>query len=371
MKNTYITIIAVTLCALAFSGMAFLVKNTLEKEGYFENQDGAISETASKSISEAASKEITEKSPVSEMPVEEASDGKIKGPVVLDKINSDQAENETGEKKENTQDSGNKFKFAIIGDTQRFKAENRDGALQKAVQKIKEQNIDLTFAVGDIVPNCDDKCGEKITDWKTTLGSLSEKTYVTMGNHDRAGKEKSDKIFQDSFSFPTNGPDGYSELAYSFDQKNSHFVILDSAKPEEHLINETQQNWLKKDLAATKKENKFVFFHEPAYPLSDKIDESLDVNKKERDALWDIFKKYNVTAIFNGHEHIQSRRNVDGIWQFVFGNTDSFDHDLPKTGADFSHQGKAFGIIEVDGKNIKVETISVDGFLLNEFSFSK
>lgn len=369
MKNNHITIIAVIFCILAFGGMAFLIKNTLEKAGYFENQGEVTNETASKSISEVASKEIAEKNPVSEMPVEEVSDGKIKGPLALEKNNPDQVqtENET----EDSKNSENKFKFAIIGDTQRFDVGNKTGAFQKAVEKIKEQNVDLTFAVGDIVSSCDDKCSEKIKNWKNTVGSLSEKTYVTMGNHDRAGKEKSDKVFQDSFNFPTNGPSGYSELVYSFDHKNSHFIILNSAKPEEHLINEAQQSWLKKDLANTKKENKFVFFHDPAYPLSDKIDESLDVNKGERDALWDILKKYNATAVFNGHEHIQSRKNVDGILQFVFGNTDTFDHKLPKTGADFSHKGEAFGIVEIDGKNIKVKTISVDGIILNEFTFSE
>lgn len=272
---------------------------------------------------------------------------------------------------EKNENSENKFTFAKLGDTQRFNVNDKNGAFQKAVAEIKKQNVDFVVSTGDIISGCGSECAEKLANWKTVLGPLAGKTYVAMGNHDRSDEKKSDKVFQDFFNFPTNGPSGYSELVYSFDYKNSHFVFLDSEKPEENLIDDKQRNWLESDLAATRKENKFVFFHAPAYPLSSKIGESLDEHKKDRDALWAIFKKYNVTAVFNGHEHIHSRRNVEGIWQFDFGNTDSFDHELPKTGADFSYRGQAFGIVEVDGRKIKVKTISVDGKIIDEFSFSK
>ena len=272
---------------------------------------------------------------------------------------------------EKSENSENKFTFAKLGDTQRFNVNDKNGALQKAVAEIKKQNVDFVVSTGDIISGCGSECAEKLKNWKNVMGPLAGKVYVAMGNHDRSDENKSDKVFQDSFSFPTNGPSGYSELVYSFDYKNSHFVFLNSEKPEENLIDSKQRNWLESDLAGTRKENKFIFFHAPAYPLSSKIGESLDEHVKDRDALWAIFKKYNVTAVFNGHEHIHSRRNVEGIWQFDFGNTDSFDHELPKSGADFSYRGQAFGIVEVDGRNIKVKTISVDGKIINEFSFSK
>ena len=358
MKKYIFTIIAGIICGLAFCGMVFLVKNIFDKEANNKNQEGIAKDLVIEN-----KQEVVKEEPLKEVAVEEATNEAPKSEI---SENSD-----LNAEKDDAENSENKFKFAVLGDTQYFKIENKAGAFQRAVAKIKDQNVSLLISDGDIISDCDDECAEKIKNWKTVLGALAEKTYVAIGNHDRTDGNKHDKIFQDSFVFPTNGPNGYSELVYSFDYKNSHFVFLDTEKPEEHSIVNDQRSWLEKDLAATKKENKFVFFHEPAYPLSDKIGESLDVKEKDRDALWAILNKYNVAAVFNGHEHIQSRRKVDNILQFVFGNTDSFSHELPKTGADFSYKGQAFGIVEVDGKNIKVKTISVDGKLLDDFSFSK
>jgi 3',5'-cyclic AMP phosphodiesterase CpdA len=214
------------------------------------------------------------------------------------------------------------------------------------------------------------ECETKYKNWKSILGSFGSNAYVMQGNHDRTGKEKADAVWEKVFSYlPGNGPQGFVKFAYSFDFDNSHFVVLDSDKPKEFLINETQRNWLDQDLSRTRKENIFVFFHEPAYPTNSKIDEGLDTNPKDRDALWNIFVKHKVKAVFSGHEHIQSRRKIDGIYQFIFGNTDSFNHLAPKPGmAEYSYVGPGFGIVEVEGKKITVETFSVQGKILNSFT---
>ena len=271
--------------------------------------------------------------------------------------------------------SENSFSFAIIGDTQRFTAGNSNGNFQKVAAKIKAMDPALVFAVGDLVSSCDgnSKCSAKYADWKKVVGTLLPKTYATQGNHDRTGDDKTDNTWRDSFTFPTNGPSDFSEQAYSFDFKNSHFVVLDSDKPKEHLVNGDQRAWLEKDLAVNKKEDIFVFFHEPAYPTGAKISESLDKEPGERDALWQILKKHNVTAVFNGHEHIVSRRKIDNLYQFIFGSTDSFNHGLPDKGvAEYSNQGQGrFGFARVNGKEITVETHDSSGKILNSFTFSK
>jgi predicted phosphodiesterase len=272
--------------------------------------------------------------------------------------------------KESTPETvANKYSFGILGDTQRttFAA---SGGFSKAVKIIKEKNPEFLVAIGDLVSSCDetDKCQSKMNSWKGVIDSLFSKTYAIMGNHDRVGGDKADKIWQDFFNFPTNGPSGFSELAYSLDVKNAHLVFLNSDKPKENAINSEQQDWLKKDLQTNQKELIFVFFHEPAYPVSSKIDESLDANEENRDALWKILKDKKVTAVFSGHEHIASRKKNDGVYQFVFGNTEAFNHDLPKSGvAEYSHQGQTFGWVEVADKKVIVKTFSVDGQELNSF----
>lgn len=285
-----------------------------------------------------------------------------------------------------TETSGeNSFSFAILGDTQYFTAGNPQGNFQKAVAQIQKQNPDLIVAVGDLVSNCKGKSDDArdYANWKIVLGTLLSKTYAVQGNHDRVENvDKCDRFWTDAFNFPTNGPNGFTEFAYSFDVKNSHFVFLDSSKPDGHQVNKTQRDWLEKDLAASRKENVFVVFHEPAYPTGYKAGESLDFDPSERNALWEILDRHNVTAVFNGHEHIVSRRKIDSkvssvaknsVYQFIFGSTDSFDHTLPAAGvAEYSNQGQGrFGLVKVNGKEVTVETHGPDGAILNSFTFSK
>ena len=266
------------------------------------------------------------------------------------------------------------FTFAVIGDSQQFDASNPNGDFQKAVNNISKANVDSVVIVGDLVSSCkgDNECTAKYDSWKKIMQPLLAKTKMAQGNHDRSGGDKADSIWQKEFELPTNGPSGYSELTYSYDVGNSHFVILDSEKPQENIVNQTQRDWLEQDLSSTSKENIFVFYHEPAYPVSSKIGESLDAKKTDRDALWQIFKKHNVTAVFNGHEHIISRKSIDGIYQFVFGNTDTFDHDSPKPGiAEYAYRGHAYGIVSVKDKEVTVKVYTTDGALLDTFTIPR
>lgn len=265
------------------------------------------------------------------------------------------------------------FSFAILGDAQYAKP-GVYGGLQKAVREITKLDPDFIVSIGDQTSSCanKDECKSKLLAWKATLGKYASKVYPMQGNHDRTGGEKADSAWQEVFNLPTNGPAGYSELAYSFDFKNSHFVVLDSEKPEEHIINGTQRAWLEQDLNKNKSANTFIFFHSPAYPVSSKINESLDVKPGERDALWNIITRHKATAVFVGHEHLYSRRQVNGVYQFCFGNTESFDHEMPSlSAAEYAYSGQNFGLVEVKDKEITVKVYSVDGKLLNTKIFTK
>lgn len=270
--------------------------------------------------------------------------------------------------------SENSFTFAVIGDTQSFKIANPNGNFQKVSRLIAKKDPDLALAVGDIVSTGDSysEYSQKFANWKKIMSPLLAKTRAAMGNHDNV-KQKGEKAWQDSFDFPTNGPGGYSETVYSFDFKNSHFVFLNSDHEKEHLVNGDQRAWLEQDLARNRKENIFVVFHEPAFPVSDKGGEGLDADPQERNALWEILTRHKVTAVFNGHEHVVSRRKIDGTYQFVFGSTDSFNHGLPAAGvAEYANQGQGrFGIVSVNGKEITVKTFSPDDKELNSFTFAK
>lgn len=265
------------------------------------------------------------------------------------------------------------FSFAVIGDTKVFSAGDPKGNLEKAVASIEKQNPSFSFIMGDIVSSCDggSKCAGKYADWKKTMGALFAKTYEVVGNHDRTGGSGADAVWQKEFNLPTNGPDGYSELVYSFDYGNSHFVVLNSEKPKEHIVNDVQRTWLEKDLAANKKENVFVFFHEPAYQVSQNVKDGLDADTGERDALWNILKKHGVKYVFNGHAHLFSEKKIGNIYQIVEGDTDSTNDDFPLAGfADYAYKGKAYTIMQVDGTKVKLNLFSVDGNLIKSFELN-
>jgi len=260
------------------------------------------------------------------------------------------------------------FSFAIIGDTKVFSANNPNGNLQKAVQSIIKDNVDFSFVMGDLVSSCDGgiSCERKYDDWKRVMMLLLSKTYEVVGNHDRTGGAAADTVWQKEFDLPTNGPDGFSELSYSFDFSNSHFVVLDSEKPKTHLVDSIQRDWLEKDLSANKKENIFVFFHEPAFQTSQNKKDGLDAIPSERDFLWNILNKYHVKAVLNGHEHIFTRKKIGDMYQIVVGDTDSANDDIPEPElSDYGYKGKTFAIVYVDGKNINLKLYSVAGDLIN------
>lgn len=265
------------------------------------------------------------------------------------------------------------FSFAVLGDTQYYESDT-DGGYYAAATNLKKMDPALIFAVGDLVSSCEeDRCENKLKRWKDVLGALAEKTYPAQGNHDRSDENGSDTAWRKAFNhLPKNGPEGLSGIVYSIDFQNSHFIVLASDNPEENDISKMQLDWLESDLAKNTKENIFVFFHEPAYPTNSKIGESLDENPENRDRLWNILKKYEVRAVFSGHEHIQSRRKVNGLYQFGFGNTEAFNHSEPKPGTtEYFHIGQAFGMIEVHGQEVTVKTYSVQGELLDSFNLPK
>jgi predicted phosphodiesterase len=268
-------------------------------------------------------------------------------------------------------DDNASFSFGIFGDTKEFSASNPNGNLEKAVAQVKGLDLKAVFVMGDLIKSCDDGCEKKFNDWKSVMEPILSKTYEVVGNHDRTGGDSDDAVWQKVFNLPQNGPTGYKELAYSFDIGNSHFAVLDSEKPKTNIVDSNQRNWLDQDLAASSKLHKFVFYHEPAFQVAQDAEDGLDAKPAERDALWNIIKKYKVDAVFNGHAHIYARKNIDGIEQIVVGDTDSTNDDLVQPGlSDFGYKGKSYAIVTVTGNNVNLKLFTVDGKQVDSFNFN-
>jgi hypothetical protein len=273
---------------------------------------------------------------------------------------------------QNSSSNDASFSFGVFGDTKAFNAGNPNGNLEKAVARTKDLDLKGIFVMGDLISSCDggNSCVQKYNDWKSVMSPIISKTYEVMGNHDRTGGDKADAVWQKEFSLPQNGPDGYKDFVYSFDIGNSHFAVLDSEKPHENIVDSVQRDWLDKDLAATDKQHKFVFYHEPAFQAAQDAEDGLDAHPAERDALWNIIKKYKVDAVFNGHAHIYARKNFGGIEQIVVGDTDSTNDDIVQPGlSDFGYKGKFYAIVTVTGSNVNLKLYTVDGKQVDSFDF--
>jgi hypothetical protein len=274
------------------------------------------------------------------------------------------------------------FSFAVIGDSRGSIGNSKHPALKAAANQIAKKTSGPVFPLGDEVNSCygDAKCIKDFKQWKKMMGKLISRTYPIVGNHDRTNG-KADTTWQNTFSLPQNGPEGFKDLTYSFDYQDAHFVVLDSEKPSMHLIDSSQRDWLDQDLTNNTKKYTFVFYHEPAFAISREVSDSLDFMPSERDALWNILDKHNVTAVFNGHEHLYGRKKIDSgvypaaqntIYQFTVGNTDVKKADKPKAGLSaYSYTGKSFAIVKVDATNITVNLYTIAGNLINSFSFTK
>lgn len=114
---------------------------------------------------------------------------------------------------------------------------------------------------------------------------------------------------------PQNFATDQKQLTYSFDFRNSHFVIINTDAVGNDGHAPTQ--WLQTDMAdaqARGMQHFFVFGHKPAYTYYYGVDVAgsvplpgkpagLDADLPSRDAFWDVIEQYDATY-FCGHEHI-------------------------------------------------------------------
>jgi len=93
---------------------------------------------------------------------------------------------------------------------------------------------------------------------------------------------------------------------YSFEYGNAKFIALPwpkvSSDPE-------KLKWLEEELIAGQGRHIFIYKHRPDYTVGVKSYE--DVEGKETEAT-KLYDKYNVTAVFSGHDHIYYRTKRNG-----------------------------------------------------------
>ena len=211
------------------------------------------------------------------------------------------------------------IKFAVIADHR----DSFDG-LDSALEFIYSQEVDFVFVVGD-----SDPLSTAYQDYYAMWGfevredvlPENQNLYFVMGNHDTP--PAGDLFFQAHIApnYPDNGPSGTPlGTIFSFDIGPMHMVITNQYFGYHEGGYTTEQlNWIDEDLAASQQPIKFVFGHEPAFPMERHVGDSLDIDPAMRDQFWSILANGDVQAFFCGHTHHLSVIRYLGVYQIDVG----------------------------------------------------
>ncbi|GAB3942745.1 hypothetical protein GCM10028805_07800 [Spirosoma harenae] len=105
-------------------------------------------------------------------------------------------------------------------------------------------------------------------------------------------------MYQEMFSLPKNGPahpEVPTEQTYAFTYQNALFLMIDATAQIE-----AQTTWIKEQLATSKAEWKFAFFHFPPYNFEE---DYADIRRE-----WcRLFDQYHVDMVMSGHVHYYQR----------------------------------------------------------------
>ncbi len=241
------------------------------------------------------------------------------------------------------------FKFVALGDSRTNMYVWND-----ICEAVSKSNAPFCIHTGDLVSEGDRQ--EQWNQWFESGQSLLSGTVFmpTIGGH-----EKNSHKYFEQFALPE------PQQWYSFDYGNVHFVALST----ENWMEGPQKEWLEKDLSSTDALWKIVFYHIPMYSSG-----SHGPSPRVQQAWRDIFDRYHVDLVFNGHDHLYSRSlpiyngkmtnfTDRGTIHMVTGGAGAPLHGVEPN--DFDWLGKAltiyhYVIVEVNGSRLHLEARTID-----------
>lgn len=263
-------------------------------------------------------------------------------------------------------ESGAPFSFVVFGDSR-----TDVGSHRRLVERVRREVPDFIIATGDMVDD-----GSHENEWQLFFDierSLLRENVIfpCLGNHDRQGRGRTADNFRKYFSLPENSPD--PERYYAFTYANSRFLVLDSNAYSFALTDQTA--WIEQQLQEARLDPEvrhiFVVMHHPPYSIS------LHGGREElRDAWTPLFERYQVAAVFSGHDHCYERAERNGIRYVVSGgggaplyprsrNPSDVDVDAVRYFERTIHYVRVLVI----GDFIEISAVRGDGTLMETFSW--
>ena len=188
-------------------------------------------------------------------------------------------------------------KFLVYGDTRT----NEDWH-EMVCNAMAEENADFVIHTGDLVES-----GDLIVDWDKFFKAsknLYSKTpiFPTLGNH-----ERNSPLYYQAFELREGGGD-FEKRWYSYTIGDIYFIVLDSNVAQGTNLYKEQTRWLEEELKkAQSYKFRIVYFHHPFFTNSPNREPSLKEEWKE------LFEKYKVQLVLNGHIHHYERFEINGV----------------------------------------------------------
>ncbi|MEO7729421.1 MAG: metallophosphoesterase family protein [Kofleriaceae bacterium] len=201
------------------------------------------------------------------------------------------------------------FSFIVMGDT-------RGGvdAHRRVVERVAQEVPDFVLGTGDMVDDgYHQEQWQQFFDVENRL--LRDNVYFpAVGNHDRQGRGRTADSYRAFFSVPDNGGD--TERYYAFSYAAARILVLDSNEYSFALTDQTA--WLERELIAARQDARirhvFVVMHHPPFSVS-----LHGGNRELRERWTPLFERYQVSAVFSGHDHVYERAEHNGLRYFVTG----------------------------------------------------
>ena len=248
--------------------------------------------------------------------------------------------------------------FVVFGDT-RYGTD----AHRRVIERMSQEVPDFVLGTGDMVDE-----GHRQDQWQQFFEvenrMMRDNVYFpALGNHDRQGRGRTADTYRAYFSVPENG--GETERYYAFTYASSRFLVLDSNEYSFALTDQTA--WIERELIAARQDpsirHVFCVMHHPPFSIS-----LHGGNRDLRERWTPLFEKYNVTAVFSGHDHVYERAEHNGIHYFVSGGggaplyarrprPDPIDAEATKKYERVYHYLR----VSLTGNRVEITAVRVDG----------
>jgi 3',5'-cyclic AMP phosphodiesterase CpdA len=236
----------------------------------------------------------------------------------------------------NTLKGAHQYSFAFCADPH-LRAEG-DGCFPDLDQAIREHRINFVIFGGDLT-----YLGEEheYRNFVAHVNALTAPSYAALGNHD---------LYNSGWWYYWKylGPS-----SYSFCGGNAKFVVIDSASAE---IGAAQMEWIRKELRANTQPLLVVVSHMPIYGGAH--DNHHFPRSEERTELIELFEKYEVDYVLEGHYHSYVDMTVNGVRYITSG---SFSDGLLNAG------DRHFLLFRVYGPSVSVEQVPVGADLAVQY----